>query len=413
MSTIDTASLSASTDSVVVTTLTTTSTSLTTSPTTTVVVTDTSTSTSTPDTTPTTTIPTTTSVSSISIPPSTTIIETTPTTTASPSIVEVTSTITQTPPTTNNDTPTPSVIVVTSTYSPDTPTTDTATVSQTSTSSSSSATPSALSASGSGSSSSSGLASGAKIAIAVVIPIVAIAAAFLIGFFLWRKRKARKNAEEQRKNEMAEYGFNPNSDPTLVAGVAAYTDNQSEAQDDGSGYRGWGATSSNRKASTTLGSNGRGPNGPALSESSSQPGGYALNNSPNGASDAYSADPLMNGHPEGGDGVAALAAGGLARNRSDAAGIRRGPSNASSAYSAGHQSEESSDTQNMPAPYYQEEVPYNIYNDAAPSHGPYGDGSYGGSGGPPVIRDVQARRNTRIERAPTFPQTQGGIAQNF
>lgn len=247
-----------------------------------------------------------------------------------------------------------------------------------------------------------------------MIPIVVIAAALLIGFFLWRKRKARKNAEELRKNEMAEYGFNPNSDPTLVAGAGAYTDNQSEPQDDSSGYRGWGATSSNRKASTTLGSNGRGNNGMAMSESSSQPGGNGYKDSPAGASDGYSADPLMNGHPEGGDGVAALGAGGLTRNRSDAAGIRRGPSNASSAYSTGHQSEaSSSDTPNASGPYYQEEVPYNIYNDAAPSHGPYGDGSYGGAGGQPVIRDVQARRNTRIERAPTFPQTQGGIAQNF
>jgi hypothetical protein len=67
----------------------------------------------------------------------------------------------------------------------------------------------------------------------------------------------------------------------------------------------------------------------------------------------------------------------------------------------------------MPGPYYQEEVPYNIYNEANPAHGPYGDGSYGGTAAQPVIRDNQARRNTRIERAPTFPQGQGGIAQNF
>jgi hypothetical protein len=239
----------------------------------------------------------------------------------------------------------------------------------------------------------------------------------LIGFFLWRKRKARKNAEELRKNEMAEYGFNPNSDPTLVAAAGAYTDDTSEGHEDNSGYRGWGATSSARKASTTLGSNGRAAGGLAPSETSSQPGAPGFQNSPNGASDHYSADPLMSGHPEATDGVAALggvaAAGGLSRNRSGGADLRRGASNASSAYSTGHQSEASSDTPNVPGPYYQEEVPYNIYNDAAPSHGPYGDGSYGSGGGQPVIRDVQARRNTRIERAPTFPQTQGGIAQNF
>ncbi|KIW99636.1 uncharacterized protein Z518_11049 [Rhinocladiella mackenziei CBS 650.93] len=398
-------------DGVSTTVIDTTSTSLTTSFSTTVTVTDSTASTSEI----TTSTPSSTIVSSVSIPPSTTVIE--PTSTSSPSVVAVTATITQTPSATEGTTA-PSVIVVTSTYSPDTPTSDTAVVSSVITTSSSSPTPSTLSASGSNSGSSGGLSSGAKIAIAVIIPIVVIAAAFLIGFFCWRRRKARKSAEEQRKNEMAEYGFNPNNDPTLVPVGGAYTDNQSEAHEDNSGYRGWGATSSNRKASTTLGSNGRAAAaGVALSESSSQPGGYGVQSSPNGAVDQYSADPVTNGHPESGDGVAALGAGGLAgglnRNHNGTADIRRGPSNASSAYSTGHQSEASSDTPQMPGPYYQEEVPYNIYNDAAPHHGPYGDGSYGGAGGQPVIRDVQARRNTRIERAPTFPQTQGGIAQNF
>ncbi|EXJ82120.1 hypothetical protein A1O1_08189 [Capronia coronata CBS 617.96] len=412
----DTATSTASDGSVLTTVITTTSTSLTTSPTTTYTVTESSTST--PDTfiPETSSAPISTSVASISVPPSTTFVETTPTPTSSPPVVAVTATVTETPSSTGG-TQTPSVVIVTSTYSPDPTTQQTSTVSSVFTTSSASATPSALSASGSSSGSSKGLSSGAKIAIAVIIPIAVIAAAFLIGFFFWRKRKARKDAEELRKNEMAEYGFNPNSDPTLVPGVGAYTDNQSEPHDDTSGYRGWGATPSNRKASTTLGSNGRPAAGPALSESSSQPGGYAYQTSPNGASDHYSADPLMNGHPEAGDGVAALgavgAAGGLNRNRSGTADIRRGPSNASSAYSTGHQSEASLETHNIPVPYYQEEVPYNIYNDHVPSDGPYGDGSYGGAGGQPVIRDVQARRNTRIERAPTFPQTQGGIAQNF
>ena len=215
---------------------------------------------------------------------------------------------------------------------------------------------------------------------------------------------------------MAEYGFNPNSDPTLV-GAAGYADNQSDGQDDTSGYRGWGATSANRKASSALGSNSRATGGLALSESSSQPGGYTTQTSPNTTSDHYSEAPLMNGHPEGVDGVAALgaagAAGALHRHRSGNGDIRRGPSNASSTYSSGHHSEASSDAPQMPGPWNHEEVPYNIYNEINTGHGPYGDGSYGGAGGQPVIRDNQARRNTRIERAPTFPQAQGGIAQNF
>ncbi|KAH0843326.1 hypothetical protein AYO21_10482 [Fonsecaea monophora] len=401
------------TDSVITTIIGTTSTSLTTSFSTTVTVTD-STSTDTSITSDTSTPPPTTVTSSISIPPSTTVVPDTSTPDTSPSVIIATETVTQTPASTPGGSQTPTVVVVTSTFSPDTPTSDTATASLTVTPTTSSPTPSTLSAPGSRSGSSSGLSSGAKIAIAVIIPIVVIAALFLIGFFCWRKRKARKNAEELRKSEMAEYGFNPNSDPTLGVAAAPYTDNQSEGQDDTSGYRGWGATSSNRKASTTLGSNGRAAGGLALSESSSQPGGYAPQASPNATSDQYSADPLMNGHPESGDGVAALGtAGALNRNRSGTGDIRRGPSNASSAYSEGHHSEASSEAPQMPGPYYQEEVPYNIYNEANASHGPYGDGSYGGTGTQPVIRDNQARRNTRIERAPTFPQAQGGIAQNF
>lgn len=223
---------------------------------------------------------------------------------------------------------------------------------------------------------------------------------------------------------MAEYGFNPNSDPTLAPAVAAaYAEDASDAPEDNSGYRGWGATSSNRKASTTLGSGGR-PVGLAVSDNGSQPGGHSGSSPATNPSDHYSGDPLMNGHPERGDNVAALgagaaagvAAGALARNRSGNNGdIRRGASNASSAYSNGPpQSEASSDVPDVPGHYYEQEVPYNVYNDPQSNMGgPYGDGTYGGTGTQPVIRDVQARRNTRIERAPTMPQTQGGISQNF
>ena len=231
---------------------------------------------------------------------------------------------------------------------------------------------------------------------------------------------------------MAEYGFNPNSDPTLAsagvvgaAGVAgaAYGEDASDGPEDRSGYRGWGATSSNRKASTTMGSNGR-PHGMTISDSGSQPGGYQHQGSSpaTNPSDHYSGDPLVHGHPEHGGGVGALGAGAagageaaLVRNRSSHNGdIKRGPSNASSAYSNGPpHSEASSDVPGVPGHYYGSEVPYNEYNEAAPQHGPYGDGSYGGATGQPVIRDVQARRNPRIDRAPTMPQTQGGISQNF
>jgi len=209
-----------------------------------------------------------------------------------------------------------------------------------------------------------------------------------------------------RKSEMAEYGFNPNNDPSLAPAGASYQEDQSEMTEDNSGYRGWGATTSNHKASTTYGSRA-----PGLSDSGSQPGGNYSQPSPNAYSDAYSADPLMQGHPEGGDGVGTLggaavagaAAGGLGRNRSHG-GVRRGPSNASSAYSNVAPSEASSEAPSLPRPYYEQEMPYNDYGQQP--HGSYGNDQ-------PIVRDVQARRNTRIERAPTFPQQQGGISQNF
>ena len=83
---------------------------------------------------------------------------------------------------------------------------------------------------------------------------------------------------------MEGYGFNPNHDPTLPA-VGGVTDTQ--MGEDQSGYRGWGTTSSNRKASTTLAS--------GMTQSHSDNGGYHSPGSPTQAtvSDGHSADPLM------------------------------------------------------------------------------------------------------------------------
>lgn len=224
---------------------------------------------------------------------------------------------------------------------------------------------------------------------------------------------------------MAEYGYNPNIDPSLPVG-AVYADGGSEGNDD-SGYRGWGATTaSNRQPSTTLGSNSRaagvaGASG--MSDGGSQ-GGYNMQPSPSaGGSDGMSQDPLVQGHPDatttgaiGGAELAGTAIVGGAQNRHSQAvsSIHRESSNASSAYSGRGvaRSDASSDVHDAPRPYYQEEVPYNIYNDVQPGHGLYGDSTYGTQNDQPVIRDVQARRNTHIESAPTFPP-QGGIAQNF
>ena len=243
-----------------------------------------------------------------------------------------------------------------------------------------------------------GLTAGGKTAIAVVIPLVVIALLFIAALFLWRRRRARKNEEELRKNEMEEYGYNPNHDPTLPA-VAA-TD---EIHEDTSGYRGWGTTpagSMGRKTSTTV-------SGSGMKQYSD--GGYQSPGSPReGVSDGYSGDQLMSqhhGYADGGETIAALGAAPAARQYRPT-DIRRGPSNASSSYSNGDHSNGEADG-HMPMNDYQD---YHAYNDNSYyQQGPY-EQQYGValSGPPPVIQDNPARRNTRIQQAP-YPR----IAQNF
>jgi hypothetical protein len=248
---------------------------------------------------------------------------------------------------------------------------------------------------------SKGLNTGGKTAIAVVIPVVVVALLVLGAILFWRRRKQRKNNEDERRKEVEEYGFNPNHDPTLPAvGVA------SEMTEDSSGYRGWGnkTTSSGRKASTTLNS------GLTQSDSNSNPGGYHSPNSPtHGAySDVNSNDPLVNGRREtlDADGIAALGSGPAAAK---AAGVHRGPSNASSSYSAGNHSDVSGESPDLPMSNPQE-----YYNQSYYQEGPYAGNNAYGAGQQPVIQDVSARRNTRIEKPSVFPQQgNSGVATNF
>lgn len=223
---------------------------------------------------------------------------------------------------------------------------------------------------------------------------------------------------------MEEYGFNPNNDPTLPAVGAVYGESKSPDAEDGVGYRGWGTTNSatTRKPSTNLGS-GHGGIGVAVSDGGSNGGGYGHQKS---------SSPGMGQPPEGqlGDAVigspgarpttgdsdlAALGAAPVAGAARQDKGVHRGPSNASSAYSNGPARSEGSDDLPLPGggqagPYYHDDSPY--YNDVPGQPGAYGDNSYGA--GQPIIRDVQARRNTRIEKPSVFPQPgNSGIAQNF
>lgn len=232
--------------------------------------------------------------------------------------------------------------------------------------------------------------------MAVVVPVVSVALIILAAIFLWRKRKANKAAEEERRKEVEEYGFNPNNDPTFpgVAGSVAPKDNTT------SGYRGWGTTSAGRKASTNLSS------GMGIAASEGSGAGYHHGATPSEGTVQYS-DGVR---PDSGEvePVGVLGAAPVAANNRNG-DINRGPSNASSAYSAANRSEASEES-HMSA--------------AHPSGGYYGDnpyygdanqpGAYADDGYQPVIRDVQARRNTRIENPGVFArQGNAGIAQNF
>jgi hypothetical protein len=249
----------------------------------------------------------------------------------------------------------------------------------------------------------SGLSTGGKTAIAVVVPVVVVALLVIAGILLWRRRKAKKNDAEARRKEVEEYGFNPNADPTLPpVGM------QSEMAEDQSGYRGWGNTtaSSHAKGSTTLTS------GNTYSDSNSNPGGYHSPGSPTNAfSDGHSGDPLVNGRREtlDSDGIGALGAAPVAQRE----GINRGPSNASSSYSAADRSDNSGDYP-IPVSNPQEYAAYNPNEPYYHASSPYDNNAYAAGGQQPIIRDVSARRNTRIENPSVFPQQgNSGIAQNF
>ena len=315
--------------------------------------------------------------------------------------------------TTNGVVNTDPVTVVITSVNTNQPTTQVVapTTSTSSAATSTSSTPAALSGgSGSGASStekSSGLGTAGVTAIAVVVPVVVVALLLAAGIFLWRRRKQNREAQEARKQEIHDYHYNPNDDPTLPS-VA--NENPEMTQDSGNGYRGWGAAAaSNRKASTTL-SGGHTQGQPSESGNSY---GHSPGSPGATGSDGHSGDPLVNNRREtmGSDDLGALgAAPATAGNKQ---GIRRGPSNASSAYSNGARSEGSEEPMPaMPGQAYD----YNPSNQYGYSqHGPYGDGSYGGAqdSGMPVVRDVSARRNTRIQQAGTYQQGNSGIAQNF
>lgn len=230
-----------------------------------------------------------------------------------------------------------------------------------------------------------------------------------------------------RRKEVEEYGYNPNRDATLAGAVGSSgsaTDPYESPQDDPSGYRGWGtapAASAPRKLSTTLSNaNSNGPIGVALSDGPTPPSGPP-GSSPThpSMSEAPSGEPLLTGthhRPTTADSETIGELGGAPVAGTTKREINRGPSNASSSYSAANRSDISGDgsvpggAQSATSGNHSESA----FGEDGPlrMHGPY-EGPY--SGAPPVIRDVQARRNTRIENPTVYPPPPGnaGIAQNF
>lgn len=267
---------------------------------------------------------------------------------------------------------------------------------------------------GNGSGGGGGLSTGGTTALAVVLPVAFVAALVGLGIFLWRKRRQRTEAQEQRRKEVEDYGYNPNQDPSMPPAAGAGAGAPEMTQDSSSGYRGWGAAAaSNRKASTTLsGGHTQGQ----LSESGNSYGHSPGSPGYPGGSDGHSGDALVNQRETIGsaDDLGALGAAPVASSNP---GIKRGPSNASSAYSNGARSEGSDEPMpSMPSGGIGQAYDYNPTNSYGYSqHGPYGDGTYGGGqdNGMPVVRDVSARRNTRIQQGGGYGQGTSGIAQNF
>lgn len=203
------------------------------------------------------------------------------------------------------------------------------------------------------------------------------------------------------------------------------------------GYRGWGNTTTSRGKLA-------GSSGAPTSVLPSPPGnarpGYISPGMAAGGEMTSSSPPPGAAIPAAAAAAAAVPFSSSPPQQQNPIGVARGPSNASSDYSGlTRASEESNGVRGPNSPVYYS--PDGAYDDAnnyssSPPHGyqaynpdmgpynphaPYqqqyqGPGQGQGMGQPPVIRDVVARRNTRIE-TPTgthYPQTgNSGIAQNF
>lgn len=272
------------------------------------------------------------------------------------------------------------------------------------------------------------MSGGALVAVAVIIPVV-ILAVVVVGLVLYfKRRKSNRNVPIKAPvagGIIGGSGPPPISDRDGVYELNDTRDGVYELNDtDSAGYRGWGSTVRNPK-STVSGSPGY-PISSVVSDS-----GYSNPASvgpPGYISELYGGGVNAPASPVFPDSAGLLSAdrtapspaftesstiGAMPTFDSHNGGLNRGVSNASSNYSAMTHSDQSDFDQRQSQQYYGPDA--QDYDAAYFSNGPnmYYDDT---SNPPPVIRDVQARRNTRIETptSPHFPQHgSSGIAQNF
>lgn len=284
-----------------------------------------------------------------------------------------------------------------------------------------------------------------RVVIAVVVPIFGVALIAIALLFMWKRRQRTKSNAEARRKEVEEYGYNPNNDPhggVAAAGVGAARSSSNEetvyemTESNATGYRGWGSTNGGRKVpniGSSVGTSGgmgfsdggfpqqqgnvlcSGPDGYTGIATSPSASTFPTANSP--SVDGSNA-PLIHGNRPATADSSVIGAMNGPVSADNSGGIHRGISNASSNYSAMTQSDQSDLGQPLSthdAQYYGVDDGYEeaYYSSRNPTHPYPGDHGYGPA---PVIRDVSARRNTRIE-TPTdthFPQQgNSGIAQNF
>ena len=405
----------------------------------------------------TTTLITTTTSSAFTsvLPPSSTSIETSsiaPQTTSSTDVVPPTSEL---PP---GDTTTIVVVpshttqttVVTVTHSPDVPTdtfstlTTTSSITSTTTGGTATNTPKITSDSG-------GLQGGALIAVAVIVPVVIIAVVAL-GIFLYFRKGKKNNRGPSIGGSAGIAGAAGAAGGTAVAAqVGGHSGDvgYEMTETDGAGYRGWGSTAVGQKAlvvntAGTTGTGGKGASDGGYSNNPPYGNAAELYATPNAAeiyttptsnaAELYSSPnmptastfpveapdsspttlvtaPLLERPTYSPARTETSIVGPMPTFDSNAdAGLNRGASNASSNYSAITAQSDQSD--------YDPRHTQQYYAGDGQGYDFEGQGLYydDPSNPPPVIRDVQARRNTRIE-TPTsahFPQHgSSGIAQNF